>query len=333
MEPMKKKSTKQNYVLKGTINGDFGEFIKIRYDTIFDSIKVKNNTFKFEGEVSSPKAFQFEFDSITSSNVFYLENDTLVFDIVVDKIQLENETFNEYSVKQLSGGETQRLKSEIQKFISETQKSKKNRDLLLQKMDSLIKAYPNHDYLGKVLYQFSMNQDLLYNDIRSLISKLDVNELNSQDVAILEKYQQKRRKFQVGSEIPPYQLLSITGETEDLKSNFSTYNLIQFWNSWCEKCKSQQGELLALYKKYNFKGFEIIGISLDTNRKDWITSVSEESVPWKSLRVENWFTGEMASEMGIVELPQYYLVDKNGRIIEINLSLEELDSILSVLIN
>lgn len=333
MQPLEKSSATQNYVVKGTINGEFDEFINIKYDGQLDSVEVVNNTFQFEGEVSSPKAFQFEFDSITSSDVFYLENDTLIFDVIVDELKLENDEFKEFIVRQISGGETQALKEYMNTLLKSTPKSKKNRDVLLYKMDSLIKIYPNHDYIGKLLSELSMHQDLLYNDIRSLISKMNVDELNPQDVAILEKYQQKRRNFQIGSKIPDYELISITSETEHLKSVFSTYNLIQFWYSWCEHCKSEQSDLLEIYQNYNFKGFEIIGVSLDANQEDWISAVSQQSVPWKSLRVEQGFTGEMPTEMGIVELPQYYLVDKNGRIIEINLSLDELKTILSALLN
>lgn len=333
MQTLDKPSTKQNYLVKGTINGEYNDFIKISYDGQIDSVKLNNNTFQFEGEVSSPKAFQFEFDSMTSSEVFYLENDTLIFDVIVDEVELEEKAFNEFDVKQLSGGKTQGLKNYVTSLLKSTSKSKKNRDILLYKTDSLIKAYPNHDYLGKLLSKLSMNQDLLYNDVRSLISKLDVDELNPQDISLLENYQQKRRNFQIGSEIPDYELISITSETENLKPELSKYNLIQFWNSWCEQCKSEQGELLEIYQKYNFKDFEIIGISLNANYEDWISAVSLESVPWKSLRVENGFTGKMPSDMGIIDLPQYYLVDQKGRIIEINLSLDELNSILSALLN
>lgn len=333
MQPLEKKSTTQNYVLKGTINGEFDDYIKIKYDNQLDSVEVINNMFLFEGEVNSPSAFRFQFDSINSSEVFYLENDTLIFDIIIDESQLEGDVFKYYNIKQLNGGETPKLKTYLSDFIASTSKSKKNRDLILNKMDSLIKVYPNHDYLGKTLSEMSMKQDLLYNDIRSLVSKLDVDKLSSQDVDILEKYQNKRRKYQIGSQIPSFDLISITGDTVDLKSDFSKYNLIQFWNSWCEKCKDQQEELLQVYQNYNFKGFEIISVSLDTNREDWLTAVSQKSVPWTSLRVKNGFTGELPTEMGITDLPQYYLVDKNGRIIEINLSINELNTILSALMN
>lgn len=333
MQPLEKTSSTQHYVVRGTINGEFKDYINIKYKNQLDSAQVTNNAFLFEGAVTSPTAFQFQFDSINSSEAFYLENDTLIFDIIVDDLKLGDEVIKDFEVNQLSGGETIELKAYLAEFLKSTSKSKRNRDLILDKMDSLIKAHPNHDYLGKTLSKMSMNQTLLYNDVKSLVSKLDVDNLNPQDVDILEKYQHKRRKYQIGSKIPSFDLISITSETVDLKSYFSKYNLIQFWNSWCKECEERQEQLLNVYQKHKFKGFEIIGVSLDTNRGDWVNSVSEQSIPWKSLRVKNGFTGKLPTELGITDLPQYYLVDKSGRIIEINLSIDELDIILSALLN
>lgn len=333
MQPLEKTNNKQTYLVQGSINGDFEDYIYIRFDGALDSAEVINNSFQFEGEVSSPKAFQFEFDSISTSDVFYLENDTLLFDILIDEETIDGQNFKLFETKQVSGGQTPTLKKEIETYFKSFSKSKKNRDALYSKMDSLIKKYPNHDYLGKVLSQIAMEQNLLFNDIRMLYSNLDVDELNPNDVAILENYQDKRKAFQIGSEIPNYELISIDSKAVEFKSHLSQYTLIQFWNSWCEKCRLQNNTLKEIYKKYNFKNFEIISISLDTNQEDWVSAVMEDSTPWESYRIEKGFTGKMASDMGIIHLPQYYLVDKKGRIIEINLSTDELDTILSVLLN
>jgi thiol-disulfide isomerase/thioredoxin len=333
MQPLERSLTEQNYLVKGTINGEFDDVIKIKYNDNIDSAKVLNNTFQFEGELSSPTAFRFQFDSLSASQVFYLENDTLRFDIIVDEVIIENDTFQNYQVKQLSGGQSKDLIAYTTSFLKSTPKSKMKRSVIKTKVDSLIKAHPNHDYLGKLLSELSMKQDLLYNDIGSLLSKLDRNELNDTDLKILDNFQEKRKRFQIGSQLPDYELISITSKKELLKSKFSKYNLIRFWNSWCVECKSDTAELKNLYQKYNYKSFEIFDVSIDPNHEDWISAIYEDTFPWTSLRVENGATGNMPSEMGIVDLPQYYLVDQNGRILEINLNMTELDTILNALLN
>jgi len=333
MQPLKKTSNKQTFLVQGSINGDFEDYIYIRFDDVLDSAEVINNSFQLRGEVSSPKAFRFEFDSISNSDVFYLENDTLLFDILIDEETIDGQNFKLYETKQVSGGKTPTLKKEIETYFKSFSKSKKSRDALYTKMDSLIKKYPNHDYLGKVLSQITMEQNLLLNDIISLYSNLDVEELNPNDVTSIENYLDKRKVFQIGSEIPNYELISISSKAIEFKSHLTQYTLILFGNSWCEKCRLQNNDLKEIYEKYNFKNFEIISISLDTNQEDWTSSVIESSLPWESYRIEKGFTGKMASDMGIIHLPQHYLVDEKGRIIEINLSTDELDAILSALLN
>ena len=333
MQPLEQAPSSQKYLVKGTLNGEFDDEIMIRYRSKVDTAEVTNNTFQFKGEVSSPTAFQFVFDSLNSSETFYLENDTLIFDIIVDKVQVDQDTLKTYEINQLNSSHASKIKTDFKSFLKKTPRSKLNRALVSDKIDSLIKAHPNHDYLGQLLLEVSINQDLLYNDVRSLLSQLNKDELRSQDVELLETYQKKRKNFQIGSKINDYQLLNITSDLVDLKSNFKKYNLLVFWNSWCQDCKKQQKQIQKIYENYNFRGFEVISISLDTNQKDWISSVTSLSMPWTSLRAANGFTSPIASEMGIVDLPQYYLVDERGRILEINLSHSELDTILNALLN
>lgn len=57
--------------------------------------------------------------------------------------------------------------------------------------------------------------------------------------------------------------------------------LIDFWGSFCSPCRAENPHLLALYKKYNNKGFEVISISLDRRKKDWLKAVSEDGLTWK----------------------------------------------------
>jgi hypothetical protein len=70
MEPLKKTSNKETFLVQGRINGDFENYIYIRFDDVLDSAQVINNSFQLREEVSSPKAFQFEFDSRSITQMF-----------------------------------------------------------------------------------------------------------------------------------------------------------------------------------------------------------------------------------------------------------------------
>ena len=67
--------------------------------------------------------------------------------------------------------------------------------------------------------------------------------------------------------------------------------LIDFWASWFPPCRKEMPHLVELYKQYKNKGFEIVGISLDSKPEAWAKGVKDLNITWTQLSdLKGWQT-------------------------------------------
>jgi thiol-disulfide isomerase/thioredoxin len=103
--------------------------------------------------------------------------------------------------------------------------------------------------------------------------------------------------------------------------------LVDFWATWCAPCISIMPMLEGIYEQYNDKGFEILGISLDHDKKTLTDQLDKKSEPWMTI-----FDGEgskpdengqlefpNANRYAISSIPFMVLVGKDGKVIGVNL--------------
>ncbi len=121
------------------------------------------------------------------------------------------------------------------------------------------------------------------------------------------------------------------GKLTSLTSIHKKYTLIDFWASWCGPCRSESKMLNELYKKYNNKGFEIYGVSLDDKRDKWVKALKKDNRIWANVSSLEAFKTKAAYDYTVTALPMNYLIDAEFKIVGKNLHEDELESLLSKL--
>ena len=112
------------------------------------------------------------------------------------------------------------------------------------------------------------------------------------------------------------------------KNSDSKYILVDFWFSYCGPCIAQFPKLKELQKKYSQNQLKIISISTDKTKNvdNWFKVVDREKITWLNLLDEN---GAETSVLGINKFPTNYLLNKEGIILERDISLIELEELLN----
>ena len=88
--------------------------------------------------------------------------------------------------------------------------------------------------------------------------------------------------------------------------------LIDFWAAWCGPCKKAIPSLKDYYNEFKSEGFDIIGISLDYNRKDLESFLCKEHIKWKIAYTGNGWDNTVVKLYGVTSMPSVWLIDKKG---------------------
>jgi len=98
------------------------------------------------------------------------------------------------------------------------------------------------------------------------------------------------------------------------------YVLVSFWTTTSPECIAELPLLRSLYTKYHAKGLEIFHVSLDRDEEMWRNRVRFEEIPWISVREEDPLNPVYARLMNVQSVPSNILYDREGNIINTNLT-------------
>jgi thiol-disulfide isomerase/thioredoxin len=118
---------------------------------------------------------------------------------------------------------------------------------------------------------------------------------------------------------------STTGSTVDLAGYRGKVVLVHYWATWCEPCKADLVLLKELQAKYGKSGFSLIGISLDSNPQALAAYLKENRLPWAQIYEEGGLDSRLANELGILTLPTMILIDQDGKVLNRNAHVSDLD--------
>ena len=132
---------------------------------------------------------------------------------------------------------------------------------------------------------------------------------------------ESNKKTAVGKPVIPFAQEGMDGSIVDIAAFKGKVVLIDFWGSWCVPCRMSHPALKDLYKKYNSKGFEIIGISneLANSTRDkkaqdiaWRKAIKEDGLPWAQILYDPAIL-DLVKEFDINGYPTKFLIDQNGK--------------------
>jgi thiol-disulfide isomerase/thioredoxin len=213
------------------------------------------------------------------------------------------------------------------------------RNFIDENIESLVSLIALYKQITPQVYILNIDKDLdYYKRVDSTLFALypesePVQTLHEQMetlLANLDAEAARQAKTGIGAFAPEITLPNPEGDTVKLSSTRGQYVLLDFWAAWCPPCRTENPNLVELYKKYNQKGFEIYQVSLDQTREAWLNGIREDELgDWIHVSDLQYWSSSVVPLYGLESIPANYLLDTDGRIMASDLRGEALTNKLA----
>ena len=129
----------------------------------------------------------------------------------------------------------------------------------------------------------------------------------------------------IGSTFPDFSETDVEGKPISISNYKGKIVLVDFWATWCGPCIGELPNVLKTYEKYHGKGFEIVGISLDSDKSKLTSFTKSKNMPWQQYFDGQGWKNKVGQKYGVRSIPATYLIDKEGKLLAKDLRGEALE--------
>lgn len=348
-----------NYTISGTIRGIKSNWVYIAHqDTLnkfskIDSAEVINEKFSFSGSVSHPEFCFLGLRSLDKNGKksglifqakFVLDKGNLTISCHKDSIaKLKasgtkgQDEFASYMQKiapisiEINALFNKKLAAEKKKDKKLLTALKKTTEINVNKVNQITlahaKQYPNSTVSAYIINEHLYSPDEF--NLQTGYNALTAEVKNSPYGRSIYKKLIASNRTGIGKQAPYFEIPDATGKVVSLNAFKGKVTLVDFWASWCGPCRAENPKLIKAYQEFKGKGFDIVSISMDSSKENWLGAVKEDGLPWLQLSDLKANKSELKDLYGITVIPMNFLLDNNGKIIARNLRGTELQQALS----
>ena len=346
---------KINVEFKGDLSGQILDTVYLRLGRAVDTAVVADGKACFQGQMQTPDEvilFGKTFGTKGRQILFFLEN-------CENNVVL---TFSKGGITdvKIEGGEYQRFYDSLvsarmnimekRKFVEvlgayKACKDEAEKAKLLEiwisisrERDSVCKAMEDNYMANNPLSQYALVhlfknvENFSDAELEAKIAAFKAVPEYSENLKLkqIEQAAAQLKAVRVGNKVADFTQNDPQGNPVKFSDVYSKNKLtmVDFWASWCGPCRAFNPTLMKIYEKYHDMGFEVLGVSYDSNKDAWVKCIETEKLPWPQVSDLKGWVNATSDMFYIKGIPQNLFVDQNGTIVGYRVNRNEIEAFI-----
>ncbi len=196
-------------------------------------------------------------------------------------------------------------------------------------LHSFVNLHRQDDSAAQVLLiSCFRNIEINLDTLSSMAKTLDGKGLNNKYADYLLQEIAGRENDEVGKMLVPFSMPNVHGDMISSNNFKGHYVLVLFWASWCIPCRAEIPKMLSVYHQFKNSGFQVLAISVDSRKQNWLQAISQDKSDWHNLFDGSAWNTKVVRNYAIHVIPQSILVNPEGEIVAKNISPQGLQKLL-----
>ena len=224
------------------------------------------------------------------------------------------------------------LESSVGTEVAAQKPSKKPNEANIEKsiadLEARLQQHPDNEsffYIYRILIRLYIKAGR-ENDIDQLIERFKIvnsktliaqiyEELGNTDLAMEYRSKVTPPLALLGKPVPDFSATDLDGKPISLQQYRGKVVLFDFWAVWNSFCIGDILNVKRIYDTYKDQGFEVIGVSLDTDETKLRNFLKENDISWQQIYSGKERQCPLVKQYDVKSIPARWLIDRDGTLI------------------